>query len=588
MIQRIADRKEEIEELSGELGDMEQKLADAEAAVKEAKGKLSEANETLKAIRVVRDLRQKDHDYYRNLLDFKQMEERKARIDGARVRAKGAGAILERIRVTDDILGEILEVERERDSAIAQLEVGAPSLILASLKDIDLKVDGKKVKLKSGQEELRTVTDEMSVLVPDVLEIKVAPGTSSGGLARQLQEAEEKLTLILEENEVKDSADARRQIQAWEKAGLQIEEVKEVERQDLRDLTYEELTGRIEGLKEGTATYLEDRVKSPLITDNQDLARLAQQETEEELEEAEEIHERADNSHRATEENRNALREQIAEGKGAAGNLARDLEGLEKELKVAREETSDNALEEKVAEIQKAADEKRGVIGLKREELSRLNPEQVRALVESSTGSLKTAEERHKGLETEEIDLKARLSVRGEEGLHEQIQAVEGDLFRKQRDNRSLFRRAAAVRLLYKTMEEERDSAYESYKAPFKEKVEQLGRLVYNDSFQIFLNDNLSIKERVLNGIKVPFDSLSGGAKEQVSILTRIAAAMLVAEDKPIPIVIDDALGYTSPKRLKFMGAALAQAGKAGQVIVLTCTPERYAHLGEVTLVSMD
>ncbi len=62
---------------------------------------------------------------------------------------------------------------------------------------------------------------------------------------------------------------------------------------------------------------------------------------------------------------------------------------------------------------------------------------------------------------------------------------------------------------------------------------------------------------------------------------------MLVSDEKPVPVIIDDALGYTDPGRLKLMGAVLAQAGKAGQVIVLTCTPERYAHLGKVNVVPM-
>ena len=184
--------------------------------------------------------------------------------------------------------------------------------------------------------------------------------------------------------------------------------------------------------------------------------------------------------------------------------------------------------------------------------------------------------------------MESRLGTLGEEGLHEKIQDVEGELFRNRRESQSLFRRAAAAKLLYMTVKEERDAAYESYKAPFRSRIEQLGRLVHNDSFQVLLNDDLSIKERVLNGIKVPFESLSGGAKEQVSMLARIAAAILVSEDNAVPIIIDDALGNTSPKRLKYMGAVIAQAGKSAQVVVLTCTPERYAHLGEVEVVRME
>ncbi len=588
IVQRIVEHKGEIEEFSGKLGDVEKELSEAESVVTKAEQERKKKHESLKAARIVRDLRQKDHDYYRNLLFLEQMEERKSRIDKARDKAKGAGVTLEKIRVTDEILDEILEAEKERDSAIAQLEVGVPSLIMKSLKALDLKVDGKKVKLKSGQEEQRYVTDEIKILIPDVLGISVAPGTSSEGLTRQLQGADEKLSRILEEHGVKGSADARKQIQTRENAESKIRDVKSIEEDNLRDLTYEGLVERIAGLEEVTASYLEDRVNTPPIAGDQDSARNAQQEAEEIHQEAELEHEKADKFHRNAEEARNKLKAQDAETRGHAGKLAKDLEDFERDLKGARKDLSDETLEKKVTEVRGISDEKRGVIGLKKEELSDLNPEQVRALVETSEGSLDSSNERLRNLELEQAGLESRLRTLGEEGLHEKIQKVEGDLFRRQRENRSLSRRAAAAGLLYKTMKEERDEAYESYKAPFKDKIEQLGRLVHNDSFQVLLNDDLSIDERVLNGIKVPFESLSGGAKEQVSILARIAAAMLVSEDNAVPIIIDDALGSTSPKRLKYMGAVLARAGKTGQVIVLTCTPERYAHLGEVKRVSMD
>ena len=587
LIKQIADREKEIADLTSGLNDTVEKLKESEEKVAGAMRSLEAAAQKQRELRVVRDLRQKDFEYYRDSHDLELMEERKTRIDEARARAKGAGTVLEKIRITEDVVEEILAAEKECDSARARLQVGAPSLTMRSLKAVDLEVDGKKVKLRSGQEELRTVTNEMSVVVPDVLEFVVSPGTSSEGLGRRLQEVEENLADLLEQKGVKDSSDARKQIQAREKAVSQIEEVKKVEKQDLRDLTYEELTERIEGLKERTDIYLEDRVETPPIADNQDSARIAQLEAEKELEKAEQDHDIADSAFKTGETARNKINEQAANAKGQLTGNKKELADMTEEFEKARKSATDSDLDQKLAKARTAAGEKRGVIGLKKEELSRLNPEQVRALVETTEGSRGTGEERLRKLELEQAGLASRLSTLGEEGLHEKIQKTGGDLFRKQRDNGSLLRRAAAAGLLYTTMKEEQDKAYESYKAPFKDKIEQLGRMIYNDTFQVVLNDDLSIRERVLDRRTVPFESLSGGAKEQLSMLARIAAAMLVSEDKPVPIIIDDALGYTDPGRLKLMGAALAQAGKTGQVIVLTCTPERYAHLGKAELVSM-
>ena len=69
---------------------------------------------------------------------------------------------------------------------------------------------------------------------------------------------------------------------------------------------------------------------------------------------------------------------------------------------------------------------------------------------------------------------------------------------------------------------------------------------------------------------------LSGGAKEQLGILARLAGAALVAKEDAVPILIDDALGFSDPGRLAKMAEVFDTLGERGQVIVLTCTPARY------------
>jgi uncharacterized protein YhaN len=75
----------------------------------------------------------------------------------------------------------------------------------------------------------------------------------------------------------------------------------------------------------------------------------------------------------------------------------------------------------------------------------------------------------------------------------------------------------------------------------------------------------------------VPYESLSGGAREQLGLVTRLAVSALIAKEDSVPVVIDDALGFTDPDRLIKMGAVFDLVGADGQVIVLTCTPERYS-----------
>jgi uncharacterized protein YhaN len=68
----------------------------------------------------------------------------------------------------------------------------------------------------------------------------------------------------------------------------------------------------------------------------------------------------------------------------------------------------------------------------------------------------------------------------------------------------------------------------------------------------------------------------------------RLAGAALVATEDTVPVVIDDALGFSDPQRLGKMAAVFNTVGRDGQVIVLTCMPGRYdgidgAHVIELT-----
>ena len=148
--------------------------------------------------------------------------------------------------------------------------------------------------------------------------------------------------------------------------------------------------------------------------------------------------------------------------------------------------------------------------------------------------------------------------------------------------------RAHAARLLHDTFDRHRTVARQKYVAPFREQIERLGRLVYGPSLEIELDDQLGISSRTLNGVTVGFDQLSTGAREQFALLSRLACASLVSGNgEGAPVVFDDALGWTDPQRLGQMAAAISVAARQCQVIVLTCTPGRFAGVGAASVVRL-
>jgi hypothetical protein len=147
--------------------------------------------------------------------------------------------------------------------------------------------------------------------------------------------------------------------------------------------------------------------------------------------------------------------------------------------------------------------------------------------------------------------------------------------------------RAAAAKLLHDTFARRRTETHHRYVAPFREGIESLGRLVFGPSLQIELDDNLRISHRTLDGVTLDFSDLSTGAKEQLGMISRLACASIVATDGGAPVIFDDALGWSDPRKLESMGAAISKAGRSCQIIVLTCTPGRYASVGDAEVVQL-
>ena len=99
-----------------------------------------------------------------------------------------------------------------------------------------------------------------------------------------------------------------------------------------------------------------------------------------------------------------------------------------------------------------------------------------------------------------------------------------------------------------------------AYLAPLVRGVNNLGRIVFGPTFEAEVDDDFRIVSRFLNGVTIPFDSLSHGAKERLGVISRFAVGMLVSDEGEVPTIIDDALGYADPKRLEGWSFASARA----------------------------
>ncbi len=563
-------------------------LKHADEELKRAQNAYKDSDRKRKEADALAALRRADFDYYNNKLHLEQLRERKERIDQARKSAEQAEEVLARNRVDKRALKTIQDAERALLTANAQLETAAPTALLRGLAECLLSIDGSEIRLGKGEVRTISVADRSRLTIPRMLDVEITAGSSTEGLSRKVDQAREGLDSACATAGVKNPDEARKAFEERRDASRYVDSKGQVEKDNLRDLTYEHLERKLYGLQKSVPEYLAKRVPEPAICPDLDSAKKERANAEESQRKANSDWESAREAFDAARTVREGLNTKKQEARVQLDLLAKDLKHSHENLEKARKGVPDDALDLNLAEAVRAVAGEEGKVASAEASLKAKSPERVKTLAETAKGSLQTTQTRRSSAQTELTEVQTRLKIHGEEGLHEKLHMAQTHLERISHENESLFRRAAVAKLLFESMREERDRARQAYVAPLKEKIEALGRLVFDDAFQVDINEDLQIASRTSKGVTVPFDSLSGGTKEQLSLIFRLACSMIVAKDGGTPLILDDALGYTDPERLRLMGAVLAKAAKECQIIIFTCVPDRYGNVGEATVVAMS
>jgi hypothetical protein len=386
---------------------------------------------------------------------------------------------------------------------------------------------------------------------------------------------------------VADPDEARKAYDERQEALRGVENKGRVEKENLRDITYESLEQRLHSLQQSVPNYLVRRVKEPAICPDFDTAKKERTKAEANLQAASG---ELENTRKVLESAGSfyaGVNIKHREAGAKLEQLVKDLKQTQENLDKARKKESDETFEGNLTAADRVVHSEDTAYRSAADSLKAFNPEQVKALADSTKGSLKTIKSSYDLKDKGLTEAQTRLKMKGEEGLHETLNGAKNQLEQLEFKNRATALRANAAKCLFDTMCEERDKASRAYVAPLKDKIERLGRLVFDPSFQVTIDDDLKITSRTVSGVTVPFDSLSGGTKEQLSLIYRLSCSMIVAKDGGTPVILDDALGYTDPERLKLMGAVLAVAAKECQIVIFTCVPERYAFIGEAAVVPL-
>lgn len=547
--------------------------AAADAAAAEAAQALVVATERAAcARRVVDQLAARD--------EADRLADRLARLDDTEGQLAVVAAELAQIVVTEPMLRRIEEASAACDRSEASLAAISATLELTAIADVDLVVAGDPTPLAGGQSWSATVTDGLEVDVPGLLRVRVRPGDTAREAGVKHAAAQAELADALAAAGVSDLAQARDADQR---------------RRDLQN-SRDQLAATLAALRGGDdVEELRTRL-TRLRGECGDIpAGITPEQARAERDEAEALRAQADAD---CEVLRRAAQEAAARRTEAATRLTLlrekvaaqriELEAVSQRLATQRATVSDDELAATAAANEQALRTAEQRVTELSEQLGAAAPEAIDTELAAAEIVAQDLQDRHAETARALHEVEVELAVFGTQGRRGQLDAAQIAREHAAAEHDRVGRRARAASLLRTTMFRHRDDTRRRYVEPFRAEIQRLGAHVFGADFEVEVDTDLKICARTLGGRTVPYESLSGGAKEQLGILTRLAGAALVAKEDSVPVVIDDALGFTDPDRLQKMGAVFDAVGSHGQVIVLTCSPDRYGSITDAHRIDLS
>lgn len=590
-----ASLSQQIERDSAALEEAKKRIAPLQSDAETARTKLENAEQALKDLKNRRDrardhfrLTKEDNEYVhaaakrdgeeRRLANLRDLEDK---LDSA---VKGAQQIL----VDDAALTQIRDAENERRVAREKRDVAATRVTITAQKNQQILFGEESVQLPGGESKEDVVAARLHIELPGVATIEIAPPQSTAELETELEKVAGELHALRERYAVaslEEAIEARNRKALYES---EIKRLKEKQSDLLAGESIAELSESIASLRRSCEKYTQSRTAKTAIPATLTDARRALAEADSRVDAAELAwergHETAEQLRQAANASDKAYRDAHERLIGARATV----QSLNGRLEQARAAEPDDQLKQAAQQAASVKGEVSQIVADLNQQLAALNPDRINALRENAMQAVARSSKELDQVKTELAVVDDRLEQAQANGRFEALEAAEATLDARSNEVDALRRRAAAARRLWETLTKHRDEARQTYVQPLREAIERLGRIVFAPDFEVALNDDWSIESRTMNGKTLPYSELSIGAKEQLSILARLAAARITSSDGGVPMIIDDALGFSDPSRLETMGAAISAAGKECQIIILTCTPGRFANIGNAHTVRLS
>ena len=576
----LATTESELSELESSSKDDVDAWENAGIEHKKTEAEVTERKEALGVATTRQEQCHADRDYRQDESEVERFNDRLKFISEAEETKRRALEIVESTKITEDTYKILQDLDRAVEVAKGQLAAGGPTVHLTACVDLEVEVGGESTQIDKDSGLELSIERTTTIRVPDILEATVEPGSSTYDLSQTVERTREQLKETLRKNGIESVGAAFEVLREVGSAKGNITQADEQIKQHLRDLSRDEIIAKSTALEKRVTEYEDARDSAMSLPPSIETAEEAYSRAAEGYTEALDKYEGACTVEFRARERLESFRGSTDQTRLALDTKRNELERLNKENGDAEKGTAFDILEKDCIAQENLASEAQDAARGIDADLQIQDPDRIEALLNSAEAALDNGRKSLQGNITERSGVEGRLDANREQGLAEEHGHLEANLSSAIMEQDRYQASAEAARLLFETLNRHRDQARRAYVAPLKSLIDKLGKVVFSVDFEVTLSDELTVESRTMHGITVPYSGLSGGAKEQVGLLVRIAAAMMVSDDSGVPLILDDTLGYSDPDRIKTMCAMLSQAGRECQIIILTCTPERFRWIG--------
>lgn len=566
---------EALEKVTAAQQEKDSSLDEAQKGLEARQAELVSAQEEAKAVSadLARARARKEVDALRKrLVDIREQERRAAEAKAT------IGSISVTAKDVDKLGGLFTELRIAQNAKTA----AAAQIIARRLGDTAVSIDGVDVPKDSAEE--FAVTTDLQIHIDSVVDITVRPGQSPAELDRELESAQTRLDAELDRLDVTTLEQARERNEVRTDAEAVLAEATSTLRVLIGDDDRDGLDAALTRA-EHVAGDAADSSKSAASIDELE-ARV--ESTTAAVDDASAKVETARTTLERIRADRDEARVAAVRAQSTREQAATTLQNLSTRLSTDREANSDESLDETLTAAAATLTQLEDEAAAARSEYDAADPETLEMRLQNAL-QLVESKQKQQEKDRQEVDqLSALIDDRAAEGIYDKLKAAEQNLESIRSKLARMQRQANAIKLLRDTVLTHKEEAQRRYVAPFKEAIEKLGRVIFGQGLSVEISENLEIVSRTLNGRTVAFDALSGGTKEQLALIGRLAVATLVDADAGAPVILDDAFGFSDEQRLAALNVILGNVGRKAQVILLTCQPDRFSSIGGAETVSLS